>query len=127
MKAAPSDTLKGMACMVAGILLLATADAFTKWLIVDFHAGEIIFYRGFFAFLPLIPLIIRNGGWSSLRLQQPRGVWWRSELPATPSSVRTTVVWPLWSRRWAARRTYAISPIHVCSASTRATRSTAAM
>ena len=72
-----SDTLKGMACMVFGILLLATADASTKWLIADLHVGEIIFYRSFFGFLPLIPLIVKNGGWSSLKLEQAKGVWWR--------------------------------------------------
>lgn len=80
-----SDTLKGMACMVGGVLLLATADAFTKWLIADFHAGEIIFYRGFFAFLPLVPLIIRNGGWLSLKLRQPNGVWWRGVIALVTS------------------------------------------
>ncbi len=78
MKTTPSDTLKGMACMVGGILLLASTDAITKWLIVDFHAGEIIFYRGIFAFLPLIPLIYFNGGVATLRLKQPGGVWSRS-------------------------------------------------
>ena len=80
-----TDTYKGMACMVVGILLLATADAFTKILIVDFHAGEIIFYRGFFAFLPLLPLIVRNGGVGSLRLHQPRGVWWRGVIALVTS------------------------------------------
>lgn len=85
MTVSSSDTIKGMACMVGGILLLATADAFTKWLIADFHAGEIIFYRGFFAFLPLIPLIIHNGGWSSLKLQQPKGVWWRGVIALVTS------------------------------------------
>ena len=72
-----TNTYKGMACMVVGVLMLASADAVTKLLIVDFHAGEIIFYRGVFAFLPLVPLIGWNGGVRSLRLQQPRGVWWR--------------------------------------------------
>ena len=72
-----TNTYKGMACMVVGVLMLASADAVTKLLIVDFHAGEIIFYRGVFAFLPLAPLIVWNGGIRSLRLQQPKGVWWR--------------------------------------------------
>ncbi len=80
-----TDTYKGMACMVVGILLLATADAVTKLLIVDFHAGEIIFYRGFFAFLPLLPLIVWHGGVGSLRLQQPKGVWWRGVIALVTS------------------------------------------
>ena len=80
-----SNTYKGMACMVIGVLLLASADAVTKLLIVDFHAGEIIFYRGVFAFLPLVPLIVWNGGVRSLRLQQPRGVWWRGVIALVTS------------------------------------------
>ena len=81
-----SDTLKGMACMVFGILLLATADASTKWLIVDFHVGEIIFYRSIFGFLPLILLIMKNGGLASLKLEKAKGVWWRG-LVALATSV----------------------------------------
>ncbi len=80
-----TDTYKGMACMVVGILMLATADAVTKLLIVDFHAGEIIFYRGFFAFLPLLPLVVWNGGIRSLKLQQPKGVWWRGVIALVTS------------------------------------------
>ena len=80
-----TNTYKGMACMVVGVLMLASADAVTKLLIVDFHAGEIIFYRGVFAFLPLVPLIGWNGGVRSLRLQQPRGVWWRGVIALVTS------------------------------------------
>ena len=80
-----SNTYKGMACMVIGVLLLASADAVTKLLIVDFHAGDIIFYRGVFAFFPLVPLIVWNGGTRSLRLQQPRGVWWRGVIALVTS------------------------------------------
>ena len=80
-----TNTYKGMACMVVGVLMLASADAVTKLLIVDFHAGEIIFYRGVFAFLPLVPLIVWNGGLRSLRLQQPRGVWWRGVIALVTS------------------------------------------
>ena len=80
-----TNTYEGMACMVVGVLMLASADAVTKLLIVDFHAGEIIFYRGVFAFLPLVPLIVWNGGLRSLRLQQPRGVWWRGVIALVTS------------------------------------------
>jgi len=70
-------TLKGMGCMAAGALLLATQDAITKWLIVDFHAGEIMFYRGLWAFPVLGVLIFVNGGVSTLRLYNAQAVWWR--------------------------------------------------
>ncbi|MEK9725226.1 MAG: DMT family transporter [Rhodospirillaceae bacterium] len=77
MSAHSANTLKGMACMVAGVILLASQDAITKWLVVDFEVWEIVFYRGIFAFLPLIPLIAMTGGTQQLRLKQPQGVWWR--------------------------------------------------
>ena len=50
-----TNTYKGMACMVVGVLMLASADAVTKLLIVDFHAGEIIFYRGVLRFFRWCP------------------------------------------------------------------------
>jgi len=72
-----SATLWGMAAMTGGALLLATNDAITKWLVVDFHAGEIMFYRGIWAFPVLAYFVWRNGGLSTLRLNQPRAVWGR--------------------------------------------------
>ena len=47
---ARSTTLLGMLCMASGAMLLATNDAITKWLIVEFHVGEIMFFRGLWAF-----------------------------------------------------------------------------
>ena len=43
-------TVKGMLCMVAGTFLMTTQDGITKWLTADFHAGEILFYRGLWMF-----------------------------------------------------------------------------
>ena len=63
--------------MASGAMLLASQDAITKWLIVDFNAGEIMFYRGLWAFPVLGVMIYLNGGLSILRLQNARGVWWR--------------------------------------------------
>lgn len=63
--------------MTAGALLLATNDAITKWLIVDFHAGEIMFYRGLWAFPALGALVYFTGGFKTLRLNRPKAVWTR--------------------------------------------------
>lgn len=71
-----SDTAteKGMLCMVAGTFLMTTQDGITKWLTADFHAGEILFYRGLWMFPVLGILIHLNGGVRTLRLNQPVGV-----------------------------------------------------
>lgn len=36
--------------MIAGTFLLTMQDGITKWLTSDFHAGEIMFYRGLWMF-----------------------------------------------------------------------------
>ena len=64
--------------MTFGALLLATNDAITKWLVVDFHPGEIMFYRGIWAFPALAVLVYYTGGIKTLRLNRPKAVWARS-------------------------------------------------
>jgi drug/metabolite transporter (DMT)-like permease len=79
-----------MLCMIAGTFLLTTQDAITKWLTADFHAGEILFYRGLWMFPVLAVLIQLNGGAKILRLNQPKGVMWRS-VAALGASIFVTV------------------------------------
>ncbi len=79
-----------MLCMVAGTLLLTSQDGITKWLTTDFHAGEILFYRGIWMFPVLAILIHRNGGMKTLRLKQPSGVILRG-MAALTASVFVTV------------------------------------
>ena len=85
-----TTTVKGMLCMVAGTLLLTSQDGITKWLTADFHAGEILFYRGIWMFPVLAILIHRNGGMKTLRLKQPSGVILRG-MAALTASVFVTV------------------------------------
>lgn len=53
-----TDNTKGVLCMIAGTLVLTSQDAITKWMTAKYHAGEILFYRGIFSFIPIIGLII---------------------------------------------------------------------
>ena len=53
-----TDNTKGVLCMIAGTLVLTSQDAITKWMTAKYHAGEILFYRGIFSFIPIICLII---------------------------------------------------------------------
>ena len=80
-----TNTYMGMACMVVGVLMLASADAVTKIRSLIFTLAKLFFIGEFFAFLPLVPLIVWNGGVRSLRLQQPRGVWWRGVIALVTS------------------------------------------
>ncbi|MSO76179.1 MAG: DMT family transporter [Alphaproteobacteria bacterium] len=64
-------------CMVAGVLMLTTQDAVTKWLVADHNVGEIILYRGLVT-LPLFALFTCwkrggvRGGLRLLRSTNPR-------------------------------------------------------
>ncbi len=61
-----SDGAKGAWCMIIGALLLTTQDAISKWMTTDYHAGEILFYRGFFTFIPIAFFVARAGSWRIL-------------------------------------------------------------
>jgi drug/metabolite transporter (DMT)-like permease len=69
--ASSPDGRRGVAilCMLAGVLMLTTQDAVTKWLVVDHNVGEIMLYRGLVT-VPLFALLIvwREGGRASLRV-----------------------------------------------------------
>lgn len=66
--AAPmSASARGILCMIAGVFVLTTQDAITKWLTAGYHPGEITFYRGLFSFIPIGVLAARNGGLSALK------------------------------------------------------------
>lgn len=66
-----SPTAKGMAVMGLGILLLAGQAAIAKVLRADYHAGEILFFRGLWALLPVAFLVWRAGGLKVLRPRRP--------------------------------------------------------
>jgi drug/metabolite transporter (DMT)-like permease len=63
--------MQGIGLMVAGTLLLTVQDAVSKWLVSDFHAGEILLYRGLFAYLPIAWFAYHSGGWQALRSRRP--------------------------------------------------------
>ena len=80
-----SDGAKGAWCMIAGVFLLTTQDAITKWLTTDFHPGEILFYRGFFTFIPIAVLVARAGGWQILGTRDLKATTIRAILGAATS------------------------------------------
>ncbi|MFT5390245.1 MAG: drug/metabolite transporter (DMT)-like permease [Gammaproteobacteria bacterium] len=66
-----SQSMQGIGLMVAGTFLLTVQDAVSKWLVSDFHAGEILLYRGLFAYLPIAWFAYHSGGWQALRSRRP--------------------------------------------------------
>lgn len=80
--------------MIAGGILLTSQDAITKWLTSDYHAGEIMAYRGIVMLLLVAGALSwpRQGGgnrWPELRARQPGAVAVRSVFAFATS---TTVV-----------------------------------
>ena len=61
----------GIVLMITGTLLLTLQDAVSKWLIQDYSVGEILFYRGLWAYVPIAFFAWRGGGWRLLRSARP--------------------------------------------------------
>ena len=61
-----TDGAKGAWCMIVGTLLLTSQDAISKWMTTNYHAGEILFYRGIFSFIPIAILVVWAGNLSLL-------------------------------------------------------------
>ena len=80
-----SEGVKGACCMIVGTLLLTTQDAITKWMTSNYHAGEILFYRGIFTFLPIIALVIWAGTLGSLKTKSLKNTLFRAVLGSATS------------------------------------------
>ena len=57
--------------MMLGTLMLTVQDAVSKWLIDDFSVGEILVYRGIWAYIPLAWFAYRAGGVVALHSKRP--------------------------------------------------------
>lgn len=66
--------LQGIALMLLTVGLFSLMDGFVKWLGQSYPTMQIVFFRSFFAFVPLAFVIHRMGGLSSaLRMKSPLG------------------------------------------------------
>jgi drug/metabolite transporter (DMT)-like permease len=63
-----SDTLKGIAVMVAGVALLTANDAVSKYLTQSHPVGQVICLRQAATLLVIIPYVIAVSGWSAVRV-----------------------------------------------------------
>ena len=80
-----SDGAKGAYCMIVGSLLLTSQDAITKWMTSSYHAGEILFYRGIFTFIPIIFLVLWAGNIKLLRTRSFNSTFLRAVLGSATS------------------------------------------
>lgn len=76
--------------MIVGAMLLATQDAITKLLTVDYSPGEVMCLRGAASFGLLAVLVHHEGGWRRVKAKKPRMVWIRAVLGFLTSLVIVT-------------------------------------
>ena len=63
-----SDTLKGIAVMVAGVALLTANDAISKYLTESHPVGQVICLRQAATLLVIVPYVMLVSGWGALRV-----------------------------------------------------------
>lgn len=92
-----SASLAGMLYMTVGGLLLTTQDAISKWLSADWHAGEIMAYRGLFMLVPIGIAMAWQRDASFLRPKRPKAVGVRALVTMMTSAlvVLSVMVMPL--------------------------------
>ena len=81
---------RGILYMIVGTMLLATQDAITKLLTVDYSPGEVMAIRGICSFALLAVLVHREGGWRKVKANKRALVWIRAVLGAATSLVIVT-------------------------------------
>lgn len=65
--------LHGIMFMIAGSFFMSLNNAILKWLSTGYPAGQILFMRGVFIFVPIAFFIWRAGGLESVRVVSVRG------------------------------------------------------
>ena len=71
--AGPSQALAGIANIVVAVGLFAAMDALVKHLSPVYPVLQLVFFRSFFAFVPLSLLLLRAGGLGALATARPLG------------------------------------------------------
>jgi drug/metabolite transporter (DMT)-like permease len=81
-----SNGAKGALCMITAGLLMTIQDAISKWLTMDFHPGEVMFFRGLFTFVPIVIIIaVMSGGVRLLISRNLKGTLIRAVLGGATS------------------------------------------
>jgi drug/metabolite transporter (DMT)-like permease len=72
--------MRGIVCMLLGVILLGLNDALIKTLALGYPVGELLFVRGAFVMPWVMILAYRAGGLRSLRVVNVKGQAWRGVL-----------------------------------------------
>jgi len=75
--ASTSTALRGIVCMLLGVVLLTLNDALIKSLALGYPVGQLLFVRGLFVMPWVLLLAHRAGGARSLRVVNIKGQAWR--------------------------------------------------
>lgn len=67
----PADNTAAIFNMMLSVALFSVMDATSKWLSQTYPVAELLFFRSFFALVPLTVLVSQCGGWRELRSRQP--------------------------------------------------------
>jgi drug/metabolite transporter (DMT)-like permease len=67
MSAAPASAVRGIFLMVLSVFLFSSMDAMIKWASHDYPTGQIVFFRNFIAFVPVLLFLWRVDRSLSLR------------------------------------------------------------
>lgn len=70
-RAHQDNATRGIAFALSAFFFFSLMDGIAKFLGESFHVVQLIFFRSLFGFLPLIPLIRRDGGWKGLATRRP--------------------------------------------------------
>lgn len=68
-----SAALRGILFMLAGTFFMSINNAVLKWLSEGYPAGQVLFMRGAFIFIPIAYFIWREGGFRSARVESYQG------------------------------------------------------
>ncbi len=73
-----SAALRGILFMLAGTFFMSLNNAVLKYMSEGYPAGQVLFMRGSFIFLPIAYFIWREGGFKSARVESFQGHAWRA-------------------------------------------------
>jgi len=70
---AAAGVLRGIVLMVLSVFLFSSMDAMIKWATSDYPTGQIVFFRNFLAFVPVLLFFWRGGSAMTLRTRRIGG------------------------------------------------------
>ena len=96
--------------MLLSLFVLTCSDATTKWLGADYPAGQIICFRAIFSLIPILVMVVLQGGKASLRIVDRRRQAWRAFFSSLNSMSMAPIFTGLGANRRGLRAVKPIAP-----------------